>query len=126
MDFLKQFIWTMVITQVCAVALLLLGGWAMDLAYASRCGETFFCYRLRCLADFPYWFGSVLLLMTIHGGYLFRLAILEGGVSTPFGGGPWGEYRVSVPLNPLKMVAVDLVVIPAILFLSVICRQHCW
>ena len=116
----------MILSQACAIGLLLLGGWTMDLAYAGHDRGAFFSCRIRALNGFPYWFLSALALSIVNGFYLFRLAALEGGIRTPPGSGQWGRYSLWLPINPLRMVAVDLVAIPVLLILSVLFRQHCW
>lgn len=63
--------------------------------------------------------------MALNGIWMFRLANLEGRLHSPQGTG-WGEWGAFVPINPLRLFAVNLVAIPALLGLFLIVRANHW
>jgi hypothetical protein len=89
------------------------------------CGTNFFTYRVRHLDYLPAWFAASLMLMAINGFWTFRLAVIEGVFRTPPRSG-WGEWRASLPVNPLRLFAVNLIAIPAMLALFMIIRASHW
>lgn len=127
MRFLKEFVSKMLLVEVFAVIGLLATGAILTLAqrdiYCFR--QNFFSYRIYHLDNTPAWFAFVLIQMAINGFWMFRLAVLEGGVFTP-DRGPFGYWGTTVPINPLRVFAVNLVVIPACLFLFMLIRHMNW
>ena len=127
MRFLREFVSKMLLVEVVAVAGLLIGGWVLAAIqrdiYCAQ--QTFFTYRICHLDNTPAWFAFVLAQMAINGFWMFRLAVLEGGVATP-DRGPFGHWGASVPINPLRVFAVNLVVIPACLFAFMLIRNMNW
>ena len=123
MQFLSQLIRRILYAQVVALGLLLLAGWILAMVETEMQRETFFIYRLRTFDGFPYWFASVLVLSVINGLYLWKLAVVEGSleITRPHTSRDLGLF---VPLNPLKLVAVDLVAIPLLLILFVFVRKY--
>lgn len=112
--------------QVAAVAGLMVAGAALTWAEGEhRHGETFFSYCIAHLDLIPAWFAATLALMAVNGFWTFRLASFEGRIIAPRGSawGPWGAY---VPLNPLRLFAVNLVAIPALLGVFMLMRAVQW
>ncbi len=124
MKLIRDFVKNTLMVEVAAVTGMLLAGWVLTLVQRDvRCsGQTFFTYRISHLDDSPAWFVFVLLQLAINGFWMFKLGILEGGIYTP-SNGPWGSYGVHVPINYLKIFAVNLIVIPASLFAFILIRQ---
>jgi hypothetical protein len=127
MRFLRDFVTKMLIVQVVGVAGMLLAGWILTIiqrdTYCPQ--QNFFTYQIEHLDRVPAWFVFVLLQMAVNGFWMFKLAVLQGGVNTPIGG-PYGNWGVEVPINYLRVFAVNLVVIPASLFLFMLIRHVNW
>ena len=68
---------------------------------------------------------ATLLLVLINGLWLFRLAALEATFRTPHGL-PFGEWSASIPVNPLRLLGVNLVCIPGLLTVFLIVRANGW
>ena len=122
MRFLAAFTKTMIATQVAAIGGLLFTGWVLTLVQCERFDGTFFTYRIIHLDHTPAWFAASLVLSAINGFWLFKLAVLEGAVGTPLQG-PWGAYNATVPLNPLRLFAINLVAIPALIGIFIMIRS---
>ena len=127
MRFLKDFVTKMLLVQVAGVVGMLIAGWILTVIqreiYCPQ--QNFFTYQIEHLDRTPAWFVFVLLQLAVNGFWMFKLAVLEGGVNTP-GAGPYGNWGVTVPVNYLRIFAVNLVVIPASLFLFMLIRNTCW
>ena len=127
MRFLKEFAYKMLWVQGIAIVGLLIAGWILTLiqkdVYCPQ--QNFFTYKINHLDSVPAWFIFVLVQMAINGFWMFRLAVLEGGVVTPERG-PYGYWGGVVPINPLRIFAVNLVVIPACLFVFMLIRHTNW
>ncbi len=54
--------------------------------------------------------------MAVNGFYVYRWATLEAQVSTPSWRLGQNGYGVHVPVSKIKVLAVNLVTIPALLF----------
>jgi hypothetical protein len=122
---LKAFIKSILWVEIVAVLGLLLAGVILTWVEQDyRSCETFFTYRMRHMDYLPAWFIATLMLIALNGLYMFRLATIEGMFRTPRGTG-WGEWGVSVPINPLRLFAINLVTIPAILVLFLFIRASC-
>ena len=65
----------------------------------------FFAYRFTLL-DLPYWVFSELVIVGVNGIALLRFAFLEGALRTRA-----GEWSAHVPLQHLRLLAINLVVI---------------
>lgn len=120
--FVKGILWV----EFAAITGLLISGailtWAEN---GHRYGDTFFSYRIQHLDYLPAWFAASLMLMAINGFWMFRLANIEGMFRTPLRNG-WGEWGASLPINPLRLFAINLVTIPGALALFLIIRANCW
>lgn len=105
---------------IAAVSILIyLGGGALLSIYgASPSGITFFTYRIALLDGTPYWILGIFIILATNGFYLFRLAVIEGSV----GQTAPDRYGVNVPINPLKLVAINFIVVPIALFGYVVVR----
>ncbi len=123
---LQQFIIRILWVEAGAVIGLFLAGAA--LTFADRNGyraTSFFTYRVARLDNTPWWFIASLLLVLINGLWLFRLAALEATFRTPHGL-PFGEWSASIPVNPLRLLGVNLVCIPVLLTAFLIVRANGW
>jgi hypothetical protein len=126
MRFLTQFIYRMMVIEAAAVVGLLLAGWGLTVVQGDRYRQqTFFTYEVMHLDNTPAWFVACLTLMVINGFWLFKLAAVEGGFGTPMGS-PWGNWNVSMPINDLRIFAVNLVAIPALLGAFMVVRSMGW
>ena len=120
--FIKSIMWV----EVIAIAGLLVAGAVLNwVEQGHRHRETFFTYRIQHLDDVHAWFVSVLVLLAINGFWMFRLANIQGMIMTPRGCG-WGEWSASIPINPLRLFAVNLIAIPGALVFFMIVRANCW
>ena len=123
---LRAFVGSVLWVEIAAISGLLVAGAVLTWAERDyRCGDTFFSYRIQHLDFLPAWFAATLMLMAINGLWMFRLANIEGVFHTPHRTG-WGEYGASLPINPLRLFAVNLVAIPVALVLFLIARANCW
>lgn len=121
MRFLGTFIKNMLLIQAVGISGLLVAGFIMTLAEGDQnIGRTFFTYRIQRLDQLPFWFAALMLLTCLNGFWLFRLALIEGGFGTPQG--PWGDYNVTVPINHLRLFAINLITIPALIALFIVIR----
>jgi len=126
MNNLKAFVKSTLWVEVAAIMGLLFAGAILTWAERGhRYGETFFTYRIQHLDYLPAWFAASLMLMAINGFWMFRLANIQGMFHTPRGTG-WGEWGASLPINPLRLFAINLIAIPAALVLFLVMRAHCW
>ena len=127
MRYLREFVAKMLTVQVAGVSGLLLAGWILTLIQNGvHCqSKTFFSYQIAHLDRAPAWFVFVMLQLAINGFWMFKLAVLEGGINTP-NRGPYGTWGVEVPVNYLRIFAVNLVVIPAALFAFMLIRYTNW
>jgi len=124
MHSLKAFIKSVLLVEVGAVVGLYLAGIALSLVeYTHYPG--FFSYRIHHLDDLPVWFIATLALMVLNGIWMFRLATLEGTVRTPRENG-WGNWGAAIPVNPLRLFAVNLAAIPVLLLLFLVVRKSLW
>ena len=124
MEIVRDFVRRVIVVEALAVVGLLLAGLVLNLVQpgvTSSC-EGFFSYRIRILDHTPAWLVLVLAQMAINGFWMFRLGVLEGGVYTP-PGGPYGNWGVQVPINYLRIFAVNLIVIPASVLAFILIRQ---
>lgn len=96
------------------------------LSLAERPGrDSFFAYRFRHLDDLPAWFACSLLLLFINGIYMFRLSVFEGAVNA--GSHQHGHgWQAVLPVNPLRLIAVNFVTIPLIMGLFIFARANYW
>jgi hypothetical protein len=126
MDNLLAVARNIVMAEIFAILMLLVAGailtWTED---GQGYTETFFTYRIEHLDFLPAWFACLLLLMVINGVWMFRLANIEGFFRTPPGGG-WGEWSLSMPINPLRLVGINLIAVPVALALFLIARANYW
>ena len=126
MNGLKTFVKGILLVEFSAITGLLVSGAILTWTeQGSRYGETFFTYRIQHLDCLPAWFAASLMLMAINGFWMFRLASIEGMFHTPRGMG-WGEWSASLPINPLRLFAINLIAIPAALVLFLILRANYW
>ncbi len=123
---LKTFVKSILWVEVAAIAGLLIAGAILTWAEAGHhYRETFFTYRSEQLDYLPAWFAASLVLMAINGFWMFRLANIEGMFHAPRGNG-WSEWGASLPINPLRLFAINLIAIPAAMALFLIIRAKGW
>ena len=126
MSSLKTFVRGILWVEVAAITGLIISGAILTwIEYDHHYGETFFTYRIQHLNNLPAWFAASLMLMAINGFWMFRLANIEGILHTPSGNG-WGEWSASLPINPLRLFAINLIAIPIALVLFLIIRSNYW
>lgn len=123
---LRSFVAGILWVEVSAV----LGLWSVGAALTwieqgYRYGDGFFTYRICHFDYLPAWFTATLALIALNGFWTFRLANLEGRIHSP-AGTAWGEWGAFLPINPLRLFAVNLVAIPALLGLFLIIRAQGW
>jgi hypothetical protein len=122
---LRAFVTSIIWVEVFAVGGLLGAGTVLTWVEADYFhSATFFTYRIEHLDFLPAWFACTLALLAINGFWVFRLASVEGFFRTPRRG--WGEWGASVPINPLRLFAINLVAIPAAIALFIVMRANCW
>jgi hypothetical protein len=119
-----SFIKSVFFVEIVALLGLFILGAVLPTAQCGR-GGGFFTYRIQHLDDLPAWFVSALILSALNGFWMFRLARVEGTIRTPSGGGR-GEWGAVLPVNPLRLFAVNLVAIPALLLLFLVIRKFLW
>lgn len=123
---LKMFVKSVLWVEVAAIMGLMIAGAVLTWVDRGHShGETFFTYRIHSLDYLPAWFAESLLLVAINGFWLFRLANIEGMFRTPRGAG-WGKWSASLPINPLRLFAINLMAIPAALVLFGVVRANHW
>jgi len=123
---LRTFVKSILIVEVAAIAGILIAGAVLTWAEKDhRYGDTFFSYQIHHLDDLPAWFAAVLMVMAVNGFWMFRLATLEGAFNTPHGS-PWGRWGAWVPVNPLRLFAVNLIAIPVAIGLFMVIRANYW
>lgn len=127
MNFLKDFVIKMLMMQVVGMVGLLIAGWVLTITQQDIYGaeQTFFSYRINHLDLSPAWFVFVLTQLCLNGFWLFKLAVLQGSVNTPTRG-PFGNWDVQVPINYLRIFAVNLVIVPGSLFTFMLIRHCGW
>jgi hypothetical protein len=117
----------MLIVQAIGIVGLLVAGWILTIiqrdVYCPQ--QSFFTYQIEHLDQVPAWFVFIMVQMAVNGFWMFKLAVLQGGINTP-AGGPFGSWEVALPINYLRVFAVNLVVIPAALFLFMLIRHTNW
>ena len=124
MQYFKGFVLKMLFVQAVGIGGLLLSGLILTIIQDGYYDHdlNFFNYRMETLDQIPAWFFFVMLQLGINGFWLFKLSVLEGVVATPMSG-PYGNWAVQVPINYLRVFAVNLVLIPAAIFGFMIIRQ---
>jgi len=116
--FIKSFFWV----EIGAIVSLNICGLILTLIeYGNRNGDTFYTYQIQFLDAIPSWFFFTLLLVFFNGYWMFRLANLEGHFDTPRGSG-WGKWGATLPINPLKLLSINLILIPSILVCFILVR----
>ncbi len=123
---LKSFVKSVLWVEIAAIAGLLIAGLALTWVERDyRYAETFFTYRIQHLDYLPAWFAASLMLMAINGFWMFRLAGIEGMFHTPRGSA-WGQWGMFLPINPLRLFAINMITIPAALALFLVVRANLW
>lgn len=126
MNNLKAFVKSILWVEAVSIFSLLASGLILTLAENGNAyRQSFFTYRIYHLDYLPAWFTASLILMAINGFWMFRLAAIEGSFYTPTHSG-WGTWGVSVPINPLRLFAINLIAIPGILILFMIIKANGW
>lgn len=127
MNLVREFVKKMLWVEFFGIVGLLIAGWILTLAqediYCWQQGN-FFTYRIRHLDRTPAWFVCAMVQFAVNGFWMFKLSALEGSVHAPRGG--WGYWNASVPLNPLKVFAINLILIPGELFGFILIRNVGW
>lgn len=109
-----------------AEAALMASGWLLALSEPYRPFEdSFFGCRLVWAADLPAAFVAGMALLLLNGLFLFEWAALRGFFHTP-PHGPWGGWGFDVPVPQLRILALNLVAVPALIGLFVLLRDAYW
>src|SRR5688500_8615400 len=90
---------------------------ADDAQYACA---SFFTYRIPRL-DLLYWIFSELVLLGVNGVALLRFAFVQGDFDVPLGRG--GTWSARVPVQHLRLFAINLVGISLLLLLFYLIRS---
>ena len=125
MSWVKSFVRSVLWVEVAAIVGLLFVGLMLTWGEDARNGYSFFSYRIQHLDFIPAWFAGVLALMSVNGFWAFRLSVFEGAFNTPPRSG-WGPWGASVPINPLRLFAINLVAIPVIIAAFLVIRSNAW
>jgi hypothetical protein len=127
MSALKAFIKGVLWVEAAAVVGLLMSGLILTWAESGHRypGQGFFTYRIEHMDCLPAWFVMALALMAVNGFWMFRLATIEAFFRTPNGTG-WGQWTASLPINPLRLFAINLVAIPAAIGIFLVIRAYGW
>ena len=122
----------------CALGLFWLGGWAVATFMNHYYG---FCYDpLRCCIPFgqvrlPFWPVASLLVLILHGVFVFRYSSLRASLGVPqrwWEGGRAGGYDAQLDNPFVRVIAKDCVVVGSLLIFFLVlssCRQWfgwCW
>jgi hypothetical protein len=105
--------------------LLLFVGWMITIAQDGYHYETFFSYQVIHLDYMPYWLLAILVLMCVNGWWMFRLARFEGAFHVPQNMHQ-ESYEVFVPVNNLRLFAINLIAIPVIILCFIVIRHLHW
>lgn len=124
---IRTFVTCVAFVEVAALIGLLLAGaaltWVED---GYRYSGTFFTYRIHNLDNLPAWFAAAMALMAINGFWVFRLGSIEGSIQAMGNQGPGREWEATLPINPLRLFAINLVAIPGLLALFMLIRANHW
>jgi hypothetical protein len=119
-----SFIKTMLLVEAAALTTLLCAGWILSVGQGNDfTGRTFFTYHVRHFDQTPYWIVASLALMATNGFWLFRLAHVEAGFTTSRIG-PCGLYNLQIPVNHLRLFAINLVAVPILITAFVVIRTR--
>lgn len=79
--------------------------------------QGYFNYGIKCLGNFPYWLFATLAYLAANGiasiyyaGIKFQLSAKQG------------YYKGGFPLPPIKLLGINLILIPLLLLLFIIIR----
>ena len=123
---LRTFVKSILLVECAAIGGMLIAGAVLTWAEKEhRYGDSFFTYRIEHLDEIPAWFAAVLMIMAVNGFWMFRLSAIEGAFHTPHRS-PWGRWGAWMPVNPLRLFAVNLVAIPISIGLFMVIRANCW
>lgn len=119
---LRDFIIRILTIPLGAIVSLFVTGWILtELQGVGYSGRTFFTYRVESLDRTPAWFIALLLLFVINGVWLFRLGVIGGHVRTS-GNTFRRDWDFAVPLNGLRLFAVNLIAVPILLGIFMVVR----
>lgn len=93
-------------------------GLLMDVTWSQVADKPgYFSYGMRCLSNFPYWLFATLVFLAVNGiasvyfaGVRFRVSAREG------------NFQGGFPLPPIKLLGINLVLIPSLLVLFILVR----
>lgn len=121
----RLYLFRLIVILALSLAALYLGGAGVDkLGLDIRNSHTFYELRFESFAGTPFWFLAGLALVVVNGLFYYRWAVIEGAVNAPKKWWwPFGEtahYGLNIPLPEIKLAALNLVLVPAVLFFYIL------
>jgi hypothetical protein len=93
-------------------------GFFMDATWLRNSEKPgYFTYKIVALGDFPYWLFSTLLFLAVNGGASLYFAGIKFRASQKE-----GNYEGGFPLPPIKLLGINLILIPFLIVLFIIVR----
>ena len=93
-------------------------GLLMDATWAKGIDrQGYFNYGIKFLGDFPYWLFATLTYLAVNGIASIYYAGVKFHVSAKE-----GDYKGGFPLPPIKLLGINLVLIPSLLLLFILTR----
>lgn len=122
-NYTRNFIKSILLAEVIVFILFLISGTLLNALELNHHGGSFFSYRIRHMNYLPAWFILSMILMSVNGYWIFKLANLEGSFFTPSYNNR-GQYRAAFPLNQLRLFALNFITIPILMVIFVIIRAN--
>lgn len=93
-------------------------GLLMDATWSSAEGAPgYFSYGIWIFNDFPYWLFATLLFIAVNGAASLYFARVRFHVNTGN-----GQYQGGFPLPPIKLLGVNLILIPSLIAFFILVR----
>ena len=93
-------------------------GFFMDATWLRNSEKPgYFSYKIDALGDFPYWLFSTLLFLSVNGCASLYFAGVRFHASQRE-----GNYEGGFPLPPIKLLGINLTLIPFLIVLFIIVR----
>ena len=103
---------------ILGVIILNLLGFFIDVAWIKEVGKLgYFSYNIKVLGDFPYWLFATISYIAISGIASLYFASVRFHVSAK-----QGDYQGGFPLPPIKLLGINLLLIPSLLILFILIR----
>lgn len=103
---------------VWGIILLNLLGFFMDVTWSNRNGGPgYFAYNIALLNNFPYWLCATLIFLAVNG-----IASLYFAAVTFYVSADQGNYRGGFPLPQIRLLGINLVLIPLLLIGFILIR----